>query len=223
MRNAFPYIVLTDFGEAALAGDALEDLKPGLFEEEEEPNEWEDVYQLGCILRSLCMTHVAFPADDILYVDNRIPGQQKDEQQEWNHRPDSRRLSDVNQLAETPYSDALIDALSRFEWPNQENDLVEDDDNSSHQPDMDWIQGTLLPLARDQVRGYIEGDHPHGYYNGLDVSWTKPIAPMPYVADRNRDGLENDLIRDIQNDFEFCAMKYPTATTSTLLEPPDLD
>ncbi|KAI0138713.1 hypothetical protein F4776DRAFT_670578 [Hypoxylon sp. NC0597] len=219
--NAFPQIILCDFGESALQGDDPNDLKPGQFEEEDEPADFEDVYQLGCVLRSLCMAHILFPNEDEADPNNNIPGQLKDETQEWNHRPDSRRLANVN-LVGPAYSNTLINALRNFEWPGQENNLIEEDNNRDHQPSVQWVVYTLLPLARGQVRAYTEGPHLAGYYDAMDVSWTKPFEPMPYVVDRANDNLEADLRRDIQrHDFEFCGMEYPLPnTTRPLPEPP---
>ncbi|OTA60070.1 hypothetical protein K449DRAFT_435744 [Hypoxylon sp. EC38] len=195
-NNAFPQIILCDFGESALHGDDPNDLKPGLFEEENEPADFEDVYQVG------------------------IPGQLKDETQEWNHRPDSRRLGNVN-LVGAAYSNTLITALRNFEWPGQENNLIESGNNRNFQPSVQWVVYTLLPLARAQVRAYTEGPHPDGYYDTMDVSWTKPFEPMPYAIDRTDASLDANLRTHVQRaDYEFCGLEYPLPNTTRPLPAP---
>lgn len=63
-NNVFPRVVLCDFGDMAVDGDNPALLRrSNAFYNENQPNLWEDIYQVGRILRSLCMTHVKFPAD----------------------------------------------------------------------------------------------------------------------------------------------------------------
>ncbi|KAI0009640.1 hypothetical protein F4779DRAFT_640371 [Xylariaceae sp. FL0662B] len=209
-NNAFPDIVLVDFGESAIDGDDDNDLKPGIFWEGQK-NEWEDVYQLGCVLRGLCMTHVLFPKEDPNVPNNSIPGQFKDESNGWIHRPDSRRLAAVNAHPVGPaYSNELINSLSMFEWPGQQTTLIDLGVYRNFVPGVDWVVNTLLPRAVNRVRQYRTGPKPAGYYNALDVSWTKPYMPMPYVADTKKRNLNTTLQRALErDDFELCGLEYP--------------
>ncbi|KAI2611998.1 uncharacterized protein GGS25DRAFT_473375 [Hypoxylon fragiforme] len=213
VTNAFPHIVLSDFRQCAIQGDLPGDLKPGQFPEQNEPNEWEDVYELGRVLRSLCMTHVPFPDDDDTDPNANIPGQIKNEDNGWLDRPDSRRLQDVNGHEIGPmYSVELMNALRRFEWPNQENQLITANTNIDHVPSMNWVVGTLLPLAKGRIATHRTGRKPAGYYTQWDVSWTRPYEPMPFVANPNTDNfnLASLMTRYVQReDYVICGLEYP--------------
>ncbi|KAI1088196.1 hypothetical protein F5B19DRAFT_499303 [Rostrohypoxylon terebratum] len=158
-ENAFPRVVLCDYGDMAMRNDAPALLRPSKkFPNDKELNQWEDIYQVGCVLRSLCMTHVKFPEDERPVPRAPIEGQQKDESQRWAHRPESRRLIAINGRNPGPqYSDDLIQLLEEFEWDDQEDRAVELDVNR------------VVPKAE-------------GFYDNIDVSWTRPYGPMPYVS-----------------------------------------
>ncbi|XXH04508.1 nucleolar DEAD-box protein required for synthesis of 60S ribosomal subunit [Hypoxylon texense] len=213
--NAFPEIILTDFGDSAISGDKPDDLKPGIFKLERAPNMWEDVYHVGCILRSLCMTHIPFPEDDPNDPLDVIPGGVlMDESQRWAHRPDSRRLAAVNAHPNgAAYSDELINLLSHFEWQNQETRAINIDDNRARVPGIFWIVHRLLYVARERVGELRDGDKPAGYYDAIDVSWAKPPMPMPYMVDSPHDPKIPQVEACIQrepDDYEVCTLEYPT-------------
>ncbi|KAI1393295.1 kinase-like domain-containing protein [Hypoxylon trugodes] len=195
--NAFPEVRLADFSDSASILDNAHHLRPGKFPNEPIPNAWEDVYQLGRILRSLCMTHVRFPMDDEHNPNNVIPNQIKDESLRWDHRPDSRRLDHVNAIPGNGgqlYSSELMRILREFEWQNQENAQVDSIGNKGNAvQDMAWVAGYLLPTAHDRIREYTRGRKRNGFYTELDVSWAKPWGPMPMVIDRADPNLDATL------------------------------
>ncbi|KAF3055819.1 hypothetical protein GL218_07003 [Daldinia childiae] len=109
-------------------------------------------------------------------------------------RPNGRLMNTVNDHIVAPYerySDELIEMLSCFEYPGSQYaasiiDNTQDEDGndvplSSFLPSADWIVNTLLPLARRKVRRYRGVvNPPRGYFDALDVSWTRPKKLMPY-------------------------------------------
>lgn len=147
--------------------DNAEPMPPG------QPNaqlvEWEDVYTAGKILRELSMTHIP-------YVNNGL-----------DRRPDDITMLDMMDRNDAPdYTVELRDVLQEFEWPNMDqgtdiNDFQ--DPKAQTVADADWILNTLLPTAQRRVRGYRRpaGRLPRGYYDSIDVSWTKPQTIMPFV------------------------------------------
>lgn len=166
--DAFPEVVLGDFGESGTDGDNLADVAYGVFGPS--LNDWEDAYGLGCILRSMCMAHVPFPADLPPGAASGIEGNFNDESSGWDDRPDSRILATVNAMPGTgpAYSDLLIDTLGEFEWLNQQNEDINGLDatglpNSNFVPEMEWVVDTLLPLARTQVATYKAAAAGDGY------------------------------------------------------------
>lgn len=168
--NAFPQIVLGDFGNAGIEGDdeaalpgnivAWGNLAPEL-------RGWEDVHTLGRILRSLCMTHVPFAAGC---------------NDHWSSRPDNMTLATANVHASAPpYSDQLIMLLQAFEWPDMTEGVIDDlaDPAIDIEANERWVVDTLLPAAQAQVERYRRprGGRPAGYYDHLSVAWTKPPTP----------------------------------------------
>ncbi|CAN8099839.1 unnamed protein product [Discula destructiva] len=161
--NAFPQIVLGDFGNAGIEGDDTTALPPnatdwGKLEPELRP--WEDVYTLGRLLRSLCMTHVPFDGDG---------------NDHWSSRPDNRTLAAANAHGGAPpYSGELIALLQKFEWEGMTDGEIDDvaDPNTDFQANGRWIVGTLLPAARAQVAKYRADRQ-----DAMSVAWTKPPTP----------------------------------------------
>ncbi|KAI1770468.1 kinase-like domain-containing protein [Hypoxylon cercidicola] len=212
--NAFPEITLTDFGDSVISGDNPNDQKPGIFVFENNPDVWEDIYHVGRILRSLCMTHILFPEDDPDDPFNVITGGVlKDESRRWRDRPDSRRLAVVNEHPNgTAYSVELINLLSQFEWPNQEVVAINVSNHRSQVVDIGWVVDKLLPVAKQRVRDVREGVKPAGYYDAMDVSWAKPPMPMPYMVDGPNDPRiadVEDCIQRVPDDYEVCTLEYP--------------
>ncbi|KAK6949885.1 hypothetical protein Daesc_008208 [Daldinia eschscholtzii] len=194
VEYAFPQIILSNFSQSAIHQDNNHWLQPGLHRTENRPNMWEDIYQVGCVLRLLCMTHIP-PQHGI------VPGSQaKDEtgQSGWNDRPDSRRLNTVNavmainQANPQGYSDLLLDTLSEFEWATQENfHIASVGLRQNAVPDINWIVSVLQPTAEGEVHAFKsvppkKGPGPKDYYTNVSVSWTRPLDPPPPVVVQNR-------------------------------------
>lgn len=200
--NAFPDIVVGDFGSAALESDDPEAIPYGIFETDE-VNEWEDIYAMSKSVRQLCQTHI--PVTDM--------------DDDWGERPECYLMSSVNGYldpADTPYSNDLITFLQNFEWPNC--DVVTDplapqfnadgllQSSCFFQPDAEWVADTMLPLARQKVEEYR---NPAGgllptHYKTYDVSWTKPERLMPFEYEaqyaRSNDGMDDDDDEDDEDD-----------------------
>lgn len=196
--NAFPQIVLGDFGESAIQGDDSAQLQRGVFPASTirpNLNEWTDVYQLGCVLRRLFMAHI--PEDtkeeddddddgDDEHADEDEEDQSESEEEEFDtwalHRPESHTLQFCNTFFNGQiYSDALIGLLQSFERPNMNTVAVT---NELHLvPSIAWVAGTLLPEARRQLQQCREPTAPSvAYYHNLDVSWTKPELLAPFAV-----------------------------------------
>lgn len=192
--RAFPQIVLGDWGEAAIHGDEPANLQggtPPASSISPQLREWTDVYQFGCVLRLLCMAHVDL---DIYSPEHSGFEEEEDEEIEddndesWElDRPDSQTLENCNQYgAEAIYSDELIQLLQAFERPDMGTTVVVD--QIQYMPTVEWIAGTLLPVARSRVQALSRPAIPTvDYYRGLDVSWTKPDDPGPIAVDSEDD------------------------------------
>ncbi|KAI1868709.1 uncharacterized protein JN550_006284 [Neoarthrinium moseri] len=166
--HAFPRVALGDFGDSGVAGDDESKLHYGTLNSTE-LKDWQDIYDFGSILRALCMTHVEYHYQGI-HGDYQYA--------------DERYLEDVNHHPNSPgYSDELIGLLQRFERPDQELDNILDEDAWKAMPaDANWIINTLLPAARNRMQNYRNppGGKPRGYYDDMDVSWTRPDELMPF-------------------------------------------
>ncbi|ROW05788.1 hypothetical protein VMCG_05224 [Cytospora schulzeri] len=170
--NAFPQIVLGDFGNSGMDGDPQDEgsflpinLIPHGDGNSQELREWEDIYCIGAILRELCMSQ--FPEADV-------------------RRPDPNRsmASIAISSGPMPYSNRLINLLTSFEWnglgSGQEfNDF--DDPAAATVTNAQWCLDTLLPAAQQEVaaRRNPPGSQSARYFQALDVSWTKPQGRMP--------------------------------------------
>lgn len=93
-------------------------------------------------------------------------------------------MQDVNQEPTAPpYSDELIELLLLFEYPNQENGTVRNLRGALDTtfPSPEDLRDTLLPQAQARVVGFRRpANRPAGYYDNIDVSWTKPEELMPF-------------------------------------------
>lgn len=174
--NAFPEIVVGDFGNAGIEGDDVTKLPMSIYavpygEDDDDGGfleDWEDTFSVGEVLRTMSMTHVA-----------SRPGMELD------FRPNCGRVQDVNQEATAPpYSDELIGMLQRFEYPNMERGGgVRNLRDAIHTtfPSPQDLRDTLLPQARARVAALRRpADRPAGYFDSIDVSWTKPEELMPF-------------------------------------------
>ncbi|KAI1212014.1 uncharacterized protein F4807DRAFT_417270 [Annulohypoxylon truncatum] len=173
--NAFPNIIIGDFGEAALRTDNPFFMPNGVFGLPTFQL-WEDVYLMGECLRSLAQTHIP----DIPALIDPI-----------NENP----MATVNghmPAGDIPYSNDLINTLSEFEFPggalgadifgNHINAAGVVTPNYRVMPRFNRINNVILPLAQRRVRRYrgILRPRPAGYYRDIDVSWTRPPRVMPY-------------------------------------------
>ncbi|KAG6364560.1 hypothetical protein INS49_006162 [Diaporthe citri] len=170
--NAFPEIVVGDFGNSGIEGDDPATLPVCVYQpwgEEDTEGflaEWEDIYSVGEMLRTMSMAHIHH---------DRL---------NTNDRPNCGRVQVANQEpGAPPYSDELIELLQRFEFPNHEHDLVRDlgEAIDTTFPSPEDVRDTLLPQAQARVAGFRRpADRPAGYYDSIDVSWTKPEKLMPF-------------------------------------------
>lgn len=163
-----------DFGNSAIEGDDPATLhiphcvyQPS-DEQDDDPMpffEWEDIVAVGETLRKMSMTHSGIWDDDL--------------------RPNNVRVQTVNQEPTAPpYSDELITMLQRFEFRDMETtpsirDLGDELDTAFPSPEE--VRDTLLPQAQARVAGYLNpAGKPDGYFDGIDVSWTRPEELMPF-------------------------------------------
>ncbi|KAL2290581.1 hypothetical protein FJTKL_15628 [Diaporthe vaccinii] len=181
--NAFPQIVLGDFGNSAADGDDTMliplNVLGGEDTEDTELRLWEDTYGIGDTLRRLCQAHLRYERGD-----EDVHGTA-----DWyNRRPNNIRMADLNARdgSVPDFSDQLVDLLGNFEWDSMEagTDIQDlEDPLADVTADSRWMVDTLYPAARDRVAAYRNpiGGRPAGYFDGLDVSWTKPDPVMPFV------------------------------------------
>lgn len=113
-------------------------------------------------------------------------------------RPDpDRSLASIAASDKTlPYSDQPVNPLTSFEWngigTGQElSDF--DDPAAATVTQAQWCLDTLLPAAQQAVaaRRNPANGRPAGYFQGLDVSWTKPQGRTP-VSHNSRYAEEAD-------------------------------
>lgn len=170
--NAFPQVVLGDFGNSGMDGDPQDEgsflpinVIPHGDDNSQELREWEDIYCIGVHLREMCMSHI--PEADVRRPD-----------------PDRSLASIAASNGPLPYSDRLINLLTSFEWAGIDNgqEFIDfDDPAAATVTNAQWCMDTLLPAAQQEVaaRRSPLGGRPAGYFQGLDVSWTKPQGRMP--------------------------------------------
>ncbi|KAG6356680.1 hypothetical protein INS49_014554 [Diaporthe citri] len=180
--SAFPQIVLGDFGNSAADGDDTMIIPLNVLGGEDpgdtELRLWEDTYGVGNTLRRLCQAHLPISPDD---------GDVGDA--DWHaRRPNNIRMAGLNARdASAPdFSAQLVDLLGNFEWDAMETgtDIHElEDPLGDVTADSRWMVDTLYPAARARVAAYRNppGGRPARYFDGLDVSWTKPEPVMPFV------------------------------------------
>jgi hypothetical protein len=171
--NAFPEIVLGDFGNSGIQNDDLAIIPVSAYgapveasnDNEGSLEEWEDIFSVGELLREMSMTHIPHTGFSDL-------------------RPADRWVQDVNQQGTAPpYSAELIELLQRFEYPDMMRLMVRDLLDAVHPtfPSPEDLRDILLPQAQTQVAGFRKpANRPAGYYNNIDVSWTKPEQLMPF-------------------------------------------
>lgn len=177
--NAFPEIVVGDFGNSAIEGDDIAILPMSVYpmpddtepdQEEHFFGEWEDIYSVGEMLRKMAMTHIA----DEGFLDNDM-------------RPNCRWVQASNQEPRAPpYSDELIELLQRFEYPTQATTMVRvlGQAIDTTFPSPEDIRDTLLPQVQARVEGFRRpANPPAGYFDSIDVSWTRPdeLRPFSYI------------------------------------------
>lgn len=201
--NAFPQIVLGDFGRSGTDTDDTMMLPLNVLGGESPENTelrlWEDTYAAGSTLRRLCQAHLSYD-----YVDLGAP--------DWNdRRPDNIRMADLNARdgSVPDYSDQLIDLLGNFEYDGMETgvDIIDlEDPLGEVTATSRWMVDTLYPAARDRVAAYRNppAGKPAGYFDELDVSWTRPEAVTPFVYNKryaaHADGDQDDEDDEDQDD-----------------------
>lgn len=169
-----------DFGNSGIQGDNTAILPVCVYpvdDDEEEDDEgflaeWEDIYSVGEMLRKMVMAHIP-------------------ESGAWDlmMRPNCGFVDDANQQpGAPPYSDELIQLLQRFEYPTQDTTVVRSLGQAIDTtfPSPEDIRDTLLPQAQARVEGFRRpANIPAGYFDGIDVSWTRPdeLRPFSYVMD----------------------------------------
>lgn len=199
---------------------------------------WEDVQGVGLALRRLCQAHLPVDESHVGAADYR------------KRRPNNIEMAKINaQDATAPdFSDQLINVLGMFEWDNMDKISIADMDRpeDAMRATSRWIVDTLYPVARLRVAMYRNppGGRLAGYFDGLDVSWTrpKPLMPFQYVpryAHLARDGgprqdEDSDEVAgmkklaalhqldDYKPGFELRSIAFnrPTITPSSLKIPP---
>ncbi|KAK8039516.1 hypothetical protein PG993_007927 [Apiospora rasikravindrae] len=195
-KNAFPEIVLGDFGLAARNGDPAADLLPSVHFGDDPtlanhparntPNDWEDVHYYGGILRRLFMAHIPLTAYQNINVIT----------------PESFTVAAANRLGvpagQTRYSNALEAWLREFEWRNMDLSPIEEFQTIGGVQSRNWsdianVYATtrpasppspasstpLLPQARTELQDRRR--RMRDWTGANDVSWTKEKELMPYV------------------------------------------
>lgn len=159
-----------DFGNSSIEGDDPATLPHCVYQpmdaDDEDPIvfDWEDIFAVGETLRKMSMTHSGIWNEDL--------------------RPNNVRVQTVNQEPTAPpYSDELITMLQRFEFRDMETILVRDlyDEADTAFPSPEEVRDDLLPQAQARVAGYLNpAGKPAGYFDRIDVSWTRPEELMPF-------------------------------------------
>ncbi|KAJ2990930.1 hypothetical protein NUW58_g2716 [Xylaria curta] len=171
--NAFPEIIIGDFGQAATEED--EYFLPGRWSAATLES-WHDTYAIYCVVKTLLLAHIP---EETLRENNIPQGIPFDEINNWMHHDNN------------PYSDELINTISLWDYPNCETFLVDDfqmgldgDPVLNYQliPKFWEIETLLLPRMRIRAEAFRRppSNVPSDYYRGIDVSWTKPARLMPY-------------------------------------------
>jgi hypothetical protein len=157
---------------AVLDGDDEMRVPPLFPDAEVEFRLWDDTYAMGRTLRELCQAHLPFDNGDTDRDDRR---------------PNNIRMADLNarEGSAPDFSDELVDLLGKFEWDTMDEYNIYDLADPLYEitANSRWIVDTLYPAARARVAAYRSqpGRRPAGYFDGLDVSWTRPAPSMPFV------------------------------------------
>ncbi|KAI1127095.1 hypothetical protein F5Y10DRAFT_266422 [Nemania abortiva] len=175
-ENAFPEVILGDFGCASREGDPPDTIAEGEYLAPGVLAEYHDVYSIFIRIAKKAM----------------LAGTGR-----YGLAEESRRIRNMNRgrrAGDPPcYSDELIEMIEHFEYPNcvddhdvtntpVDEDGVEQQPNHSFIPSMRRVVDEFLPIMRDRVRRYRKpaGGIPAGWWQQFDVSWTKPNGVMPY-------------------------------------------
>ncbi|KAI1760641.1 hypothetical protein GGR53DRAFT_470120 [Hypoxylon sp. FL1150] len=136
------------------------------------------IHQMGMILNYLCMAHMP---PDPLGIQNPYM---------------ICPIGDVNDSIpadEAQYSDDLIRFLENFydpDWDLDNKSISKDNYEDADGDEVpiwtgvqspEWVRDVMLPLVRAKVQEYKDtARRTPGYYDMLDVSWTKPSNLMPF-------------------------------------------
>ncbi|TRX94240.1 hypothetical protein FHL15_005008 [Xylaria flabelliformis] len=172
-ENAFPELVLGDFGHGGIHGDREDTILGGRWNSDE-LEEWHDTYAIFNVVKELCMAHIHYD----------------------HHNGDAPEAIDCDEIngfmtpEHAPYSDDLFNVLRRWEYPNCKNSSIDETQENDEEvvpnatlvPDLDEIVNDILPIARSHVQRFRvpRADLRLDYYRSIDVSWTKPRRLMPY-------------------------------------------
>ncbi|KAI0547100.1 hypothetical protein F4679DRAFT_586834 [Xylaria curta] len=183
-ENAFPELVVGDFGQGNMEGD--DEIYGGRWNAYD-LEEWHDTYPIFSIVKDLCLTHIHY---DYHQGDT----------------PEGIHCSEINGFMtpeHVPYSEDLLNVLRLWEYPNCKNSLIDMTQSNGDEvvpnfhlvPDLDEIVRDILPIARSHVRRFRTpgGDVRPDYYRSINVSWTKSRRLMPYRWIRlNTDPYDDD-------------------------------
>ncbi|KAI1802766.1 hypothetical protein F4811DRAFT_572733 [Daldinia bambusicola] len=189
--NAFPEIVVGDFGESAMEDWPDNWMTEGIFDLG--PNEWEDVYVI--LFCWSLFEEYAIGENLLLLAQAHINNNQNPNNI---MRPMAHPVRTVNGFIQhpyIPYSEDLISMLSAFEYPFYDQVALIDEERMDAdgviRPRYEWtppfeeIEQEWLPRIRRKVRRFQGIENiPRGYYDGLDVSWARPYRLMPYDYQR---------------------------------------
>ncbi|KAI0186095.1 hypothetical protein EV127DRAFT_411455 [Xylaria flabelliformis] len=172
-ENAFPELVLGDFGQGGIHGDHVDTILGGRWSERG-LEEWHDTYAIFSVVKELCLTHIHY-------------------EHHYGDTPEGIDCDEINGFMtpeHVPYSDDLFNVLRQWEYPNCKNSTIDNAQENGEEvvrnatlvPDLDEIVNDILPIARNHVQRFRAPrvDLRLDYYRSIDVSWTKPRRLMPY-------------------------------------------
>ena len=134
-------------------------------------------------------------------------------------RPDplqSLASLDASASGPLPYTERLLDLVAAFEWDGIDQDLDicdVDDPAAAMEATAQWCADTLYPAAREELEAWRNppAGRPPGYFEALDVSWTKPQSRMPMSYNTEYAGEADPQPGQVDVDFDdigFVDVRY---------------